>query len=151
MAHLRLHALTSAFVLALVVALAWTGSAASRTSGCSVNIKLHNAMPPEADDPTTGGLESTTITVSFDKSKVKIKNGFWKTLDYDSAQIDAGETFQRTFKLAFGCGVKRRYKFYIREYLGFGNYGSSKTVYFPGPNSWTTRQSFKVDLHIVPS
>jgi hypothetical protein len=150
--HALTLALTPALVLAWVVALAWTGGAASRTSGCSVNIKLHSTMPTDVDDPTTGVLESTTIAVDLDKSKVKIKGGFWKSLGYGEEQVYAGATEQRTFNLTFGCGVKRRYKFFIQEDLpSTASYGSSKTVYFPGPNSWTTRQSFKVNLHLVPS
>src|SRR5262245_11233176 len=138
----RLHhaALPSVLIAVAAAALAWPGTAAPRTNGCTVNIKFHSTMPAEA------GKNSVMVMLGFNFSQVKIKNGFWKSLGSELIQLDPGETKQRTFDLAFGCGVKRRYKIKIS---GKGTNPNQKTIYYPGPQGWTERQSFKLDLHVI--
>ena len=88
-------------------------------AGCGVTIEMHNLDPVGA-------------SVDWSQSKVTQNGIAWNTLGNTTQGVAANGTISQTFSLFAGCSAQRRYKFKVTEG------GSTQTVYFPSPTTYTT-------------
>jgi hypothetical protein len=73
---------------------------------------------------------------------VKIQYGTWAKLGQTILNVSANGQKSKTFNHTFGCGINRRYKFYVTE-SGQG----SKTIYKPNANDWTKSTNLTVNIN----
>lgn len=120
----------SSLAAALLVAVSVVGTAQPVAAGCSINVTYVNH-------------EATVSKVDERKSKSKVPPVFlgvstWKRLGDKTISIPANGRKTRTYNLDFACDWPKRYKFLLK------NGGSSKTVYKPSSDGYTS----KIDLTV---
>lgn len=94
-------------------------------AGCQITVRIKNKR-------------SRPVTVDWKQSKVKTKGGTWKKLGTNKITVHGKRTKTHHYSATFGCNAKRRYR------INYGGLGGDGNVYYPGTNSWTTKQTFTV-------
>src|SRR4051794_38140719 len=117
--------------LCLMAALAASGPA---RAGCNITIEIKNE-------------HSALVTVNWNHSEVKIKNGFWKDLSSDLSGtkiqdvLQPGDVVSRIYGADFGCGKQRQYRFEV-----FADESRYWMENYPGGDTFTTRTAFTVKV-----
>jgi hypothetical protein len=118
-------------VAALLVALSVFGTAQPVAAGCAINVTYVNK-------------DATIAKVDQVNSKVKSKQagvwGLWTKLGTTTLSVPAHGSKVKTYNLALGCGVSRRYKFVVK------NGGNTKTIYKPSATGSTTAINITVNI-----
>lgn len=68
---------------------------------------------------------------------VMSKGGIWKNI-LTNWNMGAGTKHQDTYRAAFSCNAKRRYRFQITDSRTVGSFGSCTSFYHPSATGWTT-------------
>lgn len=93
------------------------GAGGTASAGCGITLALYN--------PT-----SSSVTVDWRDSDVRVPMGWWSRLGSGSTVVGAGDTVRHSFTANLDCGWQRQYRLDVRQ----------------GSSSWFEYHGYTYDL-----